>query len=198
MGLYNCIVFLSVLILTSGGVADKLKSFSCLSVTQPTVWPRVYRCWTFTNGPQTLGWYWWQSPVRVRGRRLQRDRKTNTDPWVHYRLLTWPWVTDVGSASTYNNNCFICSELLQFTCEEGESSEDGQSLLLCLGVVWRHGEPEHHSQRAEHGQQAALKTQTQSKQGKDTKHSLITGLNICYFLSAICILIVVTSVLTFL
>jgi len=42
-------------------------------------------------------------------------------------------------------------------CEEGKSCEDSQSLLLCLRVVWRHGEPEHHSQRAEHRQHAALK-----------------------------------------
>lgn len=76
---------------------------------------------------------------------------------------------------------FISSQMHQFTCEEGESCEDGQSLLLCLRVVWRHGEPEHHSQRAEHRQHAALRTTTRSTQGSRVVKILNTQL-LCWIM----------------
>lgn len=43
------------------------------------------------------------------------------------------------------------------TCEESKASEDGQSLFLCLVVVWRHGQPEHHPQRTQQRKNPPLK-----------------------------------------
>lgn len=109
---------------------DTLQHLTHISTRQTTPLGRFTLTWD---------WQWWQSPWWGRGPGLWRDRRRT-----------------IMTLATQQQHHHHNHHHLRCTCEEGEASEDGQSLALRLRAVRRQAEPDHQGQGAEGRQQPPL------------------------------------------